>query len=302
MTPHWNSLSFAAVLLVLTSVAKADTSDDIVMEILRPKPQGEQVSPTWIEMNYLIIDARHPDGIEKLQLWKPGAKKAEQSFSEADRHPSGYFFCKRRFKSDEVRDYRIHLWPRGTDPNADLPLISDTAFSLEYRNPSPEFPDYLGFTNLENGDVIVANNPADSNDLTYIYLDCIDSSGTWGKGNWSDAMHIGYKDNDGIQWVELLIRGKDGETVLRNDTALILDKDQAYYGPYFGESVDPKRTKLPEESWSKGDKWKPIEGFGLYEFAVNLKPGTYQLSIRAKTNANQVVTGPTISISAQHRK
>ncbi|QDU75841.1 hypothetical protein Pan97_28830 [Bremerella volcania] len=283
-------------------ISKVDASDQIVMKILRPKLKGEQVSPTWIELNYLIIDARHPNGIEKLQLWKPGAKKAERSFTAADRHVSGYFFYKRRFKSDETRDYKIYYWPGGTDPSMDPPHRSDTTFTLEYRDPMPKIPNYLGFTNLNDGSVIAANDSSNPNDLTYIYLDCMDSSGTWRKGNWEKAKHVGYRDDDGIQWVELVIRGPNGETVLRNDTALIFDADQRYHGPYWGEPVDSTRTKPPEESWSKGEEWRPIEGFGLYEFAVRLKPGSYQLTIRAKNNVDKLITGPTISITAKGHK
>ncbi|MCB1275206.1 hypothetical protein [Prosthecobacter sp.] len=277
----------------------AKASDEIVMKLLRPKPKGEQVSPTWIEINYLIIDARHPKGIKKLQLWKPGAKKAERSFTEADRHPSGYFFYKRRFKSGEVRDYQIRYWPGGTDPDVDPPAISDVSFPVEYRDPNPEFPDYLGFTNLSDGEVIAANDPTKADDLTYIYLDCIDSSGRWGEGTWAAGAHVGYKDDDGIRWVELVIHGPDGETVLRNESALIFDKDQAYHGPYWGEPVDPEQTKRPDEPWPEDVKWKPIEGFGLYEFAVPLKPGEYRLSIRARNNDDKLLEGPAISITAR---
>lgn len=282
-----------------TQTPRVDVSDEVVLKILRPKLKGEQVSPTWIELNYLIIDARHPDGFERLQLWKPGAKKAERSFTEADRHASGYFFFKRRFKSEGVRDYTIHYWPRGTDPHVDPPLKSDTDFSLEYRDPKPNLPDYLGFTNLNDGSVVLANDPAKPDDLTYIYLDCMDSCGTWGKGNLGKAMHVGYKDDDGIKWVELVVNGPDGETVLRNEAALIFDKDQKYHGPFWGESIDPNQTKSPDGAWPQGTKWKRIEGFGLYEFTVSLRPGTYRLNIRAKNNVDKLVKGPSISITTQ---
>lgn len=70
---------FLLILMVLplqVQVAGEESPEEITLKILRPKLQGEQVSPTWIEINYLIIDARHPAGIEQLQLWKSGAKKA----------------------------------------------------------------------------------------------------------------------------------------------------------------------------------------------------------------------------------
>lgn len=130
----------------------------------------------------------------------------------------------------------------------------------------------------------------------------MDSSGSWGKGTWGDAMHVGYRDDDGIKWVELVIDGPDGESVLRNATALIFDSDQAYHGPYWGEPVAPKQTKRPEEAWPEGVQWKPIEGFGLYEFAAPFKPGRYRLSIRALNNNDKIVQGPTISITVQPKR
>ncbi|MBI1373077.1 MAG: hypothetical protein GC159_10130 [Phycisphaera sp.] len=284
-----------------TTQASRETADGVVLKILRPKLKGEQVSPTWTELNYVMIDARHPNGIAKLQLWKPGAKKAEASLTEADRHRSGYFFLKRRFKSGGDLDFKILCWPKGADPNVDPPITSDATFLLQYRDPKPKIPDYLGFTNLGDGSVVNANDPTRRDDLTYIYLDCMDSSGTWGEGTFKE-MHVGYRDDDGIKWVELVIDGPDGQTVLHNDRAFITERDEAYYGPYWGQAVDPKQTKKPEEAWPAGVKWKPIEGFGLYEFAVPLKPGAYKLSIRARNNDDKTLDGPSISITARSAK
>lgn len=276
--------------------------EETTLRILRPKTQETQTAPTWTEIYYIVIDARHPGGIEKLQLFKEGAKKAERSFSEKDRHESGYFLYKRRMKSPSTRDYVIHMWPAGSDPETDEPIVSERSFPLRYANPDPAFPDYLGFVNLSDGEIISANDPDNESDFTTIFVDCQDSSGTWGQGQWKEHLHMGYRDDDGIDWVELVIASPDGKKeIIRNEKALILDSDQEMHGCYWGEAEDNSLKKSPEEPWSEGTAWQPIEGFGLYEFKTSLPTGKYDLSIRAKNNAGAITQGPTISIIAQSR-
>ena len=279
--------------IMLTFGTTSEASDEMVMKILRPKPAGEQISPSYVELNYVLLDVRHPNGIEWVKAVKTKSKKGgpnvERTFYEKDRHPSGYFFFKRRFKSPEIRDYFLVVKPVGAN------CITSVVQSIEYRD---EIPDYLGFVNLGDGDVVEANDPLDTNDVTYIYLDCMDSCGIRGDGNFSAAKHVGYKDEDGIDWIELVINGPGGKTVVTNSTALIFDADQKYHGPYWGDPVDPERTKRPAESWPEGVAWKPIEGFGLYEFALALEPGSYTLGIRAKNNYDEIIEGPSITITA----
>lgn len=285
--------------LAVAATGSGVRGEESSLRILRPKMAGEQVSPTWTELYYLVIDARHPDGVEKLQLFQEGAKKAEKAFSEKDRHESGYFFYKRRMKSEGVREYVIKMWPGGTDPEVDEPLVSERTFPIRYENPDPDLPNHVAFTNLRDGEVIPANDPRNSEDLTHILVDCQDASGTWGGGQWKEHRHMGYRDDDGIDWVELRITNSDGdEEVVRKDSAFLSDVDLELHGPYWGEAVDPTRKKRPEESWPEGTEWKPIEGFGLHHFAVPLAPGTFQVGIRAQNQNGEIIEGPVIRITA----
>jgi hypothetical protein len=247
-------------------------SDAIVMEILRPLTEGKQISPTWTEVYYIVIDARHPAGIEKLQLFKEGAKKAEKAFSEKDRHESGYFLYKRRMKSEGTRNYVIKLWPVGTDPNVADPIISELNFPLRYSDPDPDLANFIGFTNLGDGDVVDAN----------------------------ENRHNGYRDDDGVNWVELVIKGTDAkEIVVRNEAAFITEADQKYHAPYWAEAVDPAQTKSADEPWPDGVKYNTIEGFGLYQFTVSLQPGEHRLSLRAQNSDGKMIEGPAIRVTAQ---
>ncbi len=282
-----------------SSSAPGQGEADLTMRILRPKPEGEQVSPTWTEIHYIVIDARHPAGIEKLQLFKPGAKKPEREFTESDRHQSGYFFYRRRMKSPGTRNYGIRLWPGGTDPRVDPPITSTREFPLAYANPDPLLPDHIALVNLQDGEKIPANDPSDPGDLTTILIDCQHSSGTWGGGQWKENRHVGYRDDDGIAWVELIISSPGGKrTVLRSGAAFILDRDAEYFGPYWGEAVDPSRSKAREEPWPENTAWKPIEGFGLHLFATSLASGDHRLQLRAGTSDGGLMEGPTIAIQA----
>jgi len=284
---------------LLLTVCDSAPSEENSLRILRPKIKGKQIAPTWTEIYYIVIDAKHPDGIAKLQLFKEGAKQPEKAFSEDDRHESGYFLHKRRMKSAATRDYVIRMWPIGSDPEKDEPIVSERSFPLQYSNPDPEFPNFLAFVNRSDGDRVPTNDPEDESDVTYIFVDCQDSNGTWGQGQWKGDRQMGYRDDDGIDWVELVITGPDGEVkVLRNGAALILDRDQNRHGAHWGEPEDPTQTKSPEEPWPDGVAWKPIEGFGLYQFTVSLLPGSYQLVVRAKNNEGEIVEGPSIGITA----
>lgn len=295
------AISVAMVLAMMTAFPTGGADGEgVVMGLIRPKPRGQQISPTWTEIYYIVIDARHPDGIEKLQLFKEGAKQPEKGFSEKDRHESGYFLYKRRMKSRGIRDYVIKMWPVGSDPRVDEPITSDLRFPIEYSDPDPRLTEHISFTNLSDGDVIRVSEPGDSTDLTPILVDCQHSSGSWGGGQWKGHRHMGYRDDDGIEWVELVVTGPDGKAiVIRNDSALILERDQAYHGPYWGEPVDPVKTKPPEERWEEGVEWKPIEGFGLHLFRVSFSTGRYELALRAKTAAGEVIEGPVITITVK---
>lgn len=279
------------------------SGDESSLRILRPRVEGEQISPTWTEIYYIVIDARHPGGIARLQLFKEGAKKAERVFSEKDRHESGYFLYKRRMKSPSTRNYVIKMWPMGSDPETDDPIVSDRNFPLKYDKPDPNLRNFMAFSNLSDGDVIEANDPGDSRDLTYVWVDCQDSSGTWGGGQWKEDKHVGYRDDDGIEWVELVITGPDGkDRVVRNESAYVSEQDQKFHGLYWGEAVDSNHTKTPEEPWREGLEWKPIEGFGLYHFPISLSSGEYRLGLRARNLDGEILEGPSVGITVKSKR
>lgn len=248
--------------LFCCSQANAQQNKSPWARIVRPIETQSKYHSLDVEDWEIMFDAWHPDGVKRVRLVGIQAKMPFENWSESRDPQTGFFYRSRRYKSGVSRRYHIDIeTEKGEVIRLEEVAILDRFASDPKNSKRGIIPQYQGFINLKDGDIVEANTPL------YIGVDCMDPDGGFLV---EDNVHVA-DDLNGVLSVTLKIDG----TVLETKT---------------------NSTKEPVGVGSE----TAARSFGLYEFLnVQLAEGKHQLEIESKDRKGNIRTGPKITVTAK---